>query len=1024
MGAFEREKDRENFLINQKKQLKLDEEERKKKASLLEEKNSLKVSYNYTEEEYQSAMHKLTEAAWKYDKTMPGAPNLDAFEAKYMEPHVLKEQLKRAFYMNVTPQELGAIIHFFDPEHKGYIECSVFLKKFFKTGYEERNYRQQMWRELQKKQDQKREEQQKEKMSKLLAKSSSLSEIPDLSSLRKMNSVEDVNTTVATPSNEAQYTQEDVESVFQKLNTASIGYDKTLASAFPLQEFERNLMNPNVFREQLRINFAIKLTEGEFNYITKYFDECNCGFIHCKYFLNYFIRNGIKERYRILKNFKMKQKKTEERKEDLLKMKNHSILLRKINNNINFNYTYSNLINSLNKFLIICQIPSRIIGNNIVKNFNFYTIKAYEFKNLVKNNFLIQYKNEEVGAIIRFFTEVFKEHQEKESLHYKEDSYNEVYYIENISIKCSNFINLYKQIKLKCDMLKGKKNEKLLLQNIRNNLILYFYYKLNPKSYSNFVNQLASSNTGPLPTYITEPSLNLHTIPSTLIPIPSNIDIRPWNISTNSSENQHIRTSLKDAYSMFTHNKSISNSKTFNYPKSSKEKYRLRIMVSRKTRCLDLSSNACTTIQTSESKINNQENEIINEDNIESRDEVEIELTNDEESDIEIEVETQNEVKSVKEEKEAAFLLSEYDDANVQNQIKNHDLESSSESIELPSISKSRKGSVESSSSSIILSPQSNEKNLSNTQPHPSTSSDPSKPVINFKLLVLPKEIIQLKDLEELWLDNNNIKTIPHTIKNLKKLKKLSLKNNLLTDLPNELSYLSSLTLLNLSNNKLENLPNHFMKLENLTSLFLSNNNFFSFPEVLYQTSHLQFLDISYNKLTELKKDMKKLFNLLILHINNNLIFNKKILKNVVNFTTSVNNSNDIVSPTHSSLLETLDVLMHVSWMEIILDPNELDICHQIISLLHPPSTPSPMNLIQSNDQSSKKTPNSFSFPPSNSSPTRFPSIKSFNIPMNITHSSAVVTPTEEVEFTSLLKSRAAHQLANKLRRKKKSNLF
>ncbi len=46
---------------------------------------------------------------------MPGAPCLEAFEAQYMEPHVLKEQLRRAFWMKVTPQELGAIMHYFDP---------------------------------------------------------------------------------------------------------------------------------------------------------------------------------------------------------------------------------------------------------------------------------------------------------------------------------------------------------------------------------------------------------------------------------------------------------------------------------------------------------------------------------------------------------------------------------------------------------------------------------------------------------------------------------------------------------------------------------------------------------------------------------------------------------------------------------------------------------------------------------------------------------------------------------------------
>ena len=46
---------------------------------------------------------------------MPGAPCLEAFESQFMEAHVFKEQLKMAFHMKVTPQELGALMNYFDP---------------------------------------------------------------------------------------------------------------------------------------------------------------------------------------------------------------------------------------------------------------------------------------------------------------------------------------------------------------------------------------------------------------------------------------------------------------------------------------------------------------------------------------------------------------------------------------------------------------------------------------------------------------------------------------------------------------------------------------------------------------------------------------------------------------------------------------------------------------------------------------------------------------------------------------------
>jgi hypothetical protein len=45
--------------------------------------------------------HRLGLLIHSYDKNMPGAPTLEAFETKEMEPHVFQEQLRRAFLMKV-----------------------------------------------------------------------------------------------------------------------------------------------------------------------------------------------------------------------------------------------------------------------------------------------------------------------------------------------------------------------------------------------------------------------------------------------------------------------------------------------------------------------------------------------------------------------------------------------------------------------------------------------------------------------------------------------------------------------------------------------------------------------------------------------------------------------------------------------------------------------------------------------------------------------------------------------------------
>ncbi len=65
MGFEEREKELKDAVEKQKRadQAKLDEANRAQAE--LANKNTLKVSYTYTEDEFNSAIHKLLEAAWR-----------------------------------------------------------------------------------------------------------------------------------------------------------------------------------------------------------------------------------------------------------------------------------------------------------------------------------------------------------------------------------------------------------------------------------------------------------------------------------------------------------------------------------------------------------------------------------------------------------------------------------------------------------------------------------------------------------------------------------------------------------------------------------------------------------------------------------------------------------------------------------------------------------------------------------------------------------------------------------------------
>lgn len=65
MGFEEREKELKEAIAKQKRAEQARQEAEIRKKEALAAKNGLKVSYVYTEEEFQTAFHKMVEAAWR-----------------------------------------------------------------------------------------------------------------------------------------------------------------------------------------------------------------------------------------------------------------------------------------------------------------------------------------------------------------------------------------------------------------------------------------------------------------------------------------------------------------------------------------------------------------------------------------------------------------------------------------------------------------------------------------------------------------------------------------------------------------------------------------------------------------------------------------------------------------------------------------------------------------------------------------------------------------------------------------------
>lgn len=98
----------------------------------------------------------------------------------------------------------------------------------------------------------------------------------------------------------------------------------------------------------------------------------------------------------------------------------------------------------------------------------------------------------------------------------------------------------------------------------------------------------------------------------------------------------------------------------------------------------------------------------------------------------------------------------------------------------------------------------------------------------NNRLKTLPSEIGQLADLEELYLNNNQLEgSLPGEIRKMPNLRILDVRYNNMTGIPAEIGQLKNLTTLNYSYNSLDTFPNEIANLkDNLKTLDISNNRY------------------------------------------------------------------------------------------------------------------------------------------------------------------------------------------------------
>jgi len=158
------------------------------------------------------------------------------------------------------------------------------------------------------------------------------------------------------------------------------------------------------------------------------------------------------------------------------------------------------------------------------------------------------------------------------------------------------------------------------------------------------------------------------------------------------------------------------------------------------------------------------------------------------------------------------------------------------------------------------------------------------------KLSKLKKEIkyegsiYELFAETELYLNDNEIKTLPPEIGLLTNLQRLYLHNNKIVKLPPEIGSLSNLRELSLYNNQIKSLPPEIASLINLQRLYLDNNQIITLPPEIGSLINLQRLYLHNNQIVTLPPEIGLLSNLRELYLDKKVKNVPDNLKNIVKY--------------------------------------------------------------------------------------------------------------------------------------------
>ncbi|GMH66716.1 hypothetical protein TL16_g10998 [Triparma laevis f. inornata] len=264
----------------------------KKRADKKKAEEAKKVQIgSVSEDDWNSAMEKITAAAADYDKMSASAMSLQAFQGSAMHPPLFRDMIFRTFGVTLTPGEAGAVIKYFDKDGDGTVDGTEFLLLFTKLGFNEKTRRFN---------ERKKEKERRDKKDKLWWE-------------QREKEIQQNNANKV----DRSFTSAHKDIALGKIAACAVDFDVDPIKQLALQAFQGSVMQPHVFKEMLKRTFELKLSPGELGAVISIFDRDGDGEVDGAEFLNQFFKIKHQERDRRANERREKQRRIEGKRQTI-----------------------------------------------------------------------------------------------------------------------------------------------------------------------------------------------------------------------------------------------------------------------------------------------------------------------------------------------------------------------------------------------------------------------------------------------------------------------------------------------------------------------------------------------------------------------------------------------------------------------------------------------------------------------------------------------------------------------------------